>query len=367
MAAVPSLPPDNRPSALYLVAHQGRLRNPLPVEVQHMRIRRYMDLLAELRGLHHHFDEAHDIYVDFNFDGSGAFPALMRLGEAVGQHRYRAIFVDLVGDNPLGRPSGRRAAYLRMEAGLRQLPVEVIDVSLDPAGVLLEKLEGRSTKWAKAILNYMTDGVHDMVCFFPGLAAEIVEAVFFRDLREKDNPTGDLVRRGVQYLASENPYAAGRMPWLPDSIWTTYSRYEIQERGERQAARRTSGEPLYRVAPDEEPKLIDEGLWGGRHRSTESMTKAESRLSAFGFEKIVDGQVLSFQRKRADFLLFADPRTEGKIEISAYRLVPSKRKRGKPLWGRVGSWRIRDSWWMSDPQGRFEVFLAKRLPPEAQS
>jgi hypothetical protein len=62
-----SLPPDTRPSALYLIAHQGTLKAPRPVEVQHMRIRRYMDLLGERRGIHHRYDEAHDIYVDLNF------------------------------------------------------------------------------------------------------------------------------------------------------------------------------------------------------------------------------------------------------------------------------------------------------------
>jgi hypothetical protein len=248
-----------------------------------------MDLLQKDRGIRHHYSEANDIYVDFNFTGSGEAPALMRLGEAIAGSRYRAVFVDLAGTSSFSGMSPRDLTYSQTERTLRQLPVEVIDVAADPAGVLLDRLEKLSEKWGDVMRMYMSDGAHDIVCFFPGMAASIVRAVFFRD-----ENVGDHVRRCLESLESVKPYSGGREPWLLETIWRAfYDQHIAKEREEAQSARRSSGETIYRVCPDRDPLLIDEGLWSAETpRSAESMAVAEDRLAKFEFEKIVDGNVV---------------------------------------------------------------------------
>src|SRR5215469_523154 len=133
------LPPDQRPSAIYLLAHQGPLKRPVPIEIQHMRIRRYMDLLNQENHVKYHANDTDHVYVDFNYLGSGQFPALMRLGEAIGQKVYRAVFADFHG--PYGSPTERESLVFSARHILEQLPIEFIDVNDDPKGVLKKRLE----------------------------------------------------------------------------------------------------------------------------------------------------------------------------------------------------------------------------------
>jgi hypothetical protein len=81
MAELRTFPPDNRPCALYLVAHLRPLRDPHPIELQRMRIDRHIDLLREYKDAHHAYSEDEDIYVEFNLYPPKEYPALMRLGE----------------------------------------------------------------------------------------------------------------------------------------------------------------------------------------------------------------------------------------------------------------------------------------------
>ncbi len=357
MPNVHSLPPDKRASALYLIAHQGTLKAPRPVEVQHMRIRRYMDLLGERQGMHHHYDEAHDIYIDFNFTGGGSFPALMRLGEALGQHRYRAVFVDLAGE-PQGY-SERNSAYSRAVYTLRKLPVELIDVSDDPAGVLQERLQELCGEHSKMASLELQDGSHDLVCFFPGLAAAVARAMFYR-YDDETGPVAEAVRRRIHIIGDDNPYRTGAVPSIPDTILHVYRERYLEDRTRAADARRAAGETQYCIEPEGKPQLREEGLWGGEVRSEESMAVAEARLAAFGFEKVVEGQVVSYRRKMPDGLLFADPRREGRIEITKFRLEAPTRKKGRSRWLREGrSQTVQDTWWVSDPAGKAAAFLVK--------
>jgi hypothetical protein len=204
----------------------------------------------------------------------------------------------------------------------------------------------------------MRDGSHDIVCFFPALAARIVDAVFMRD---DDN--ADLVRRRVERLELENPYSAGNEPWLPETIWSVFRRYEQKDREDAEAARRKAGETLFRVEPDGKALLIDEHPFSQAPRTAESLAKAEDRLAGFGFEKARDGQVVSFRRDYPPFVLLADPRQEGKIEVEAYQLEPPEAQRGKPQWRRVGStMSIPDFWWRCDPAKKFAAYLSKHIP-----
>jgi hypothetical protein len=105
----------------------------------------------------------------------------------------------------------------------------LIDVAADPAGVLLDRLEKILEKWGGVMCQYMSDGAHDIVRFFPGLAASIARAVFFRD-----PDVGDHMRRHLESLENVNPYSGGREPWLPPSIWEAfYEHHIVKEREKR--------------------------------------------------------------------------------------------------------------------------------------
>lgn len=365
MASVHTLPPDTRPSALYLIAHQGPLKRPRPVEIQHMRIRRYMDLLGELRGIHHHYRESEDIYVDFNFTGAGEFPGLMRLGEAIAQHRYRAVFVDLAGPASFTGSSPRDQAISRAEYTLGRLPVEVIDVSRDPAGVLKERLEELCGRHAQSMIWSMQDGSHDMVCFFPGLAADVAAAVFYRH-EDREGPVAETIRRRIDLVEEDNPYRAGAVPSIPETLWRVYGERHREDQQQAAEARRASGETVYRIEPDGKPLLREEGLWSVSARSDESMAAAEARLAAFGFEKVTGGPAVSYRREtQSGDLLLADPRREGNIEIIAFRLEQPKGKRGKPRWVRqYPSQTVLDRWWKTDTAVKAAEFLAKHFGGE---
>jgi hypothetical protein len=46
----------------------------------------------------------------------------MRMGEAIGEHRYRAVFVDLVGISSFGASSLRDLAYSKVEKPCKRCP-----------------------------------------------------------------------------------------------------------------------------------------------------------------------------------------------------------------------------------------------------
>lgn len=370
MSNVCTIPSDNRASALYLLAHQGPLTYPRPVEVQHMRIRRYMDLLREFRGARHHYSEAHDIYVDFNFTGSGDFPGLMRLGEAIGQHRYRAVFVDFAGMSSYTGTSPRDTAYNRAMHTLRSLPVPLIDVSDDPEGVLLQRLKERFPHLGEHVLLQMDDGAHDFFCYFPGLAAEIARAIFYR----YDEPcgmetVGNEIRRRIDLVREENPYRAGSEPWISDTLMRFYWEREKARQKEEAEQRRVAGKMQFRVDPRSVPKPMEEGLWRqAGSRDLEGIAAAEKRLLDFGFQKVTDGTAVAFIYPFRDLTLYADPREAGRISVTAYRLDPGKGRHPKPRWVPVGHPQtILDTWWKADPAEQFLAFVEKQFPEDSNS
>jgi hypothetical protein len=350
---------DMRPSALYLLAHEGPLRSPFPIEIQHMRIRRYMGLLHELRGQHHHFSEADDIYVDFNFEGTWQFPSLMRLGEAVGRHQYKAIFTDLPGGAGPGS-SNRDSALPRLMYSLKAFPVELINVRLDPYGVLAERAKRTSEHWERHIVDELSNPGHDILCFFPGLAADVLRAAFFPDWEERDSA----VSQRIGIISDEHPYRAGAVPDFSERLVSHYYDIEEKNRQEQAKERRAAGETLYCIDPTRQPVLIEERTWGNEPvRSSESLAAAEARVISFGFHKQIDGAIVSLLLEKKPFTLFADIRVEGKITVEVFRLEEPKGNRKKPRWTAVygGGMTILDTWWKSDASRRFDEFAAKKF------
>jgi hypothetical protein len=128
---------------------------------------------------------------------------------------------------------------------------------------------------------------------------------------------------------------------------------------ERQQRRTT--ETLYLVAPDGDPELIDEQQYFSKlPRDEPQMRWAEDRLTSLGFTINTDGRVKSYVHETADYAVFADPRMNGEIQFTVYRLPLPKKTRGRQPRVRVArSFRIADSW-KNDLVGKFRdrVFRA---------
>jgi hypothetical protein len=103
------------------------------------------------------------------------------------------------------------------------------------------------------------------------------------------------------------------------------------EEKERLTASRRVTDTLYKVHPTEPPELIDEGYrsWFGKNRDTEGLAWAESRVKSLGFQKHVEGNVQSLEQQRADYVIYADIRSQKKITFNVFRLPITK---GKKVW-----------------------------------
>ncbi len=71
-------------------------------------------------------------------------------------------------------------------------------------------------------------------------------------------------------------------------------------------------EMLFLVAPNKEPKLIDEGMISAA-RSSAELAYAEERLAMLDFEKKVEGNIASYIHTNNDFDVYADPRWPGTV------------------------------------------------------
>lgn len=85
---------------------------------------------------------------------------------------------------------------------------------------------------------------------------------------------------------------------------------EQKERADEHArtAQRRATEMLYRVAPDLEPKLLDDGFhssWSPA-RSADELTWAEERLEMLGFRITIEDNVKCYTREYKDFVVYAD-------------------------------------------------------------
>lgn len=116
---------------------------------------------------------------------------------------------------------------------------------------------------------------------------------------------------------------------------------------------RRKGETLYLVSPGVEPKLLDEGYSFHPPRTPESLSWAEARLISLGFQRSADGKVISWTDDRDDFVVFADPRSTGRLEFQVWKKpLPKNRKASSKLRFPQSSFHLLDSW-KNDLQGKY--------------
>jgi hypothetical protein len=164
-----------RKAAIYLIGH-GPKREPRPVELQYMRISRYIGMLQEAgSGC---INISHEPYVDLNmqrYESPGLadhFPQFEALLRAVQTKDYEVVFTDII---EIRDP--RDTAYYNW-----------IRYRLDAAGARVENVTNEEEECLKNyfaerfgpetgfLSHYVNDG-SDFLGFFPAMAASILSAV----------------------------------------------------------------------------------------------------------------------------------------------------------------------------------------------
>jgi len=137
---------------------------------------------------------------------------------------------------------------------------------------------------------------------------------------------------------------------------------EEELRAKEVLARRRKIETLYLVNPFEQPSLIDEGWRSCSARDKDGLARAEARLSKLGFNLSICGNVKSYKLEGDGYLVYADPRGEGRISFIVYRKpVPKYRTAAKHRSFFIGDGEnLLDSW---DKIGRKMTFENKTKRP----
>ena len=142
----------------------------------------------------------------------------------------------------------------------------------------------------------------------------------------------------------------GRRHRLFDEI----EREEWAQETAAKALRRTT-ETVYQTAPDVAPELLDEGIYLGVRDAT-AMAFAEKRLAELGFQSKTEGKVKSYTLERDTFVVYADPREQGRIDFAVFKKPlpkPSRRPRVRVY----PRFHILDAW-KNNLREKFETRLA---------
>lgn len=128
-------------------------------------------------------------------------------------------------------------------------------------------------------------------------------------------------------------------------------------------AERRRTERLYRIGPDREPVLLDEGWRHGEWRDEEGLAWAEHRLEEIGFRATLEGNVVWYTDDRGGQVAYADPRRRGRIMVTVFREPTAGEKRGKKTrWTDLVSFHLLDRW-QHDLRAKYEA----RLPGSSRA
>lgn len=132
--------------------------------------------------------------------------------------------------------------------------------------------------------------------------------------------------------------------------------FETEEQEKARIQERKKHETLYKAAPRDEPKLLDEGFsLFQRPRTLKELAWAEARLATLGFLTLTDDRVRSYIDERERFVVYADPCEHGQISFRVYaKPVP---KRGHT--SQISDFRLFDRW-KNDIRRKYEARLPRQ-------
>lgn len=308
--------------AFYLVGQSTR-REPRLIELQHVRIQRYRDLAR-------HPDEdpfaSPKVFIDLN-QHRRRYPTREYRDEF---HQFYALLAE-IGEAKIGivytdirENQAPTVDYSWVGESLRNAGASVINIYYDEDCVFDGALK---EKYGQDASVEDIDDSSDFVCFFPKAAHSIVRRVSGKALRSEPTLNVDFYR---QQLADLNPYATGRTPFVEPLLADTWKE-QRSNRNAIEAAERRKTECLYRIAPDGEGLLRDEGHMFPGPRTVDSLAWAEKRVCEnLQFVKVEEGRTISYQRKVEQGIVFADIRIQGSIRFHLFKSERQKRKQVSP-------------------------------------
>lgn len=194
-------------SAIYLVGH-GSFQQPRLIELQYRRIMRYIDASEnETNG-------SPDIFVDFNCPRDGRTRALDQLPNlytlSKRANNYARIFID-IEDSDFDNIS------VLVRESLEGRGPKLLNVFYDDEKVLDQKLKSNYGKSAR--VDDLTDG-SDVICFFPNLAADVIEAALGQEIIANNIPMCER----ISSLRTLMPYRGGKKPFIEDRLSLEWKR-----------------------------------------------------------------------------------------------------------------------------------------------
>lgn len=312
---------------IYLLGH-GPYRSPRPIELQFMRIKRYRGLLAAKDRSWPSGPER--LFVDINYPrGEGsideeAYPAFFSLVEAVQAGQIGRVFFDVE------EVVGFTRDYSWVSYLLKRVGAQPVNVFYDPDKVLDEYLDQRFEGQANA---FEISDASDFVAFYPALSADIALAALrsVHHLPPCDKVTSpEQIWNELYALKEQSPYARGEEPFLQEDLLQEWNGRAVSKVIAEWDERRKH-ETLFKLGPSLPGLLVDESSYGIRlqARGQDELEWAEKRvLCELSFEKLAEGQLVSYVRNLGGHSVFADIRNKEKITFYVYRTAE---KVGKKL------------------------------------
>ncbi len=143
-----------------------------------------------------------------------------------------------------------------------------------------------------------------------------------------------------------------------------FDRFHEDEENERlvrenKKLQRRSTETTYQVDPFSPAKLIDETVYSVEGaRTPEQMLFAMERLKALGLKKRYESNVEAWVDERTDWIVYADPRTSGRINFTVWKKPLPKRRPVRSYTYQIQSFYLLDSW-KNNVQKKYESRLPK--------
>lgn len=319
--------------ALYMCGH-GPYREPRFIEMQYLRLLRYRSALKDK--LEENID-IEGIYIDINFPRTDCIKELKELCtllKNIKEEKVKTVLVDIcVGE------SFFEYKYENIIWQLENSGAKVYNCFYDDEDASLSVLVN---KFGKKVHSYLLPSDREeFITLFPALASEVAYEVFEDRLSKipagNEDPFITYVFRKIRSLSEENPYRCSKLPWLSHK-----KIHELHELEKEELEERRLVEETYILAPDQKGKLLEEDVC--ILRDQDGFNWVTNRLKELGFRYIVNGKEHSFIMEYDRFILYADPRQEGAINVLMYKKNEEKKTRQKGYSYPIETFRILDSW-----------------------
>lgn len=318
-------------TAIYLCGH-GALREPRIIELQYLRILRYLNALEEKI---EKLINVEEVFVDVNFPRSSYTEGLYnlkRLTLEIKEKKIEAVILDICLES--GYQTYR---YDSIIWELEKAGAKVYNCYYDDEEALLAKL--RNGYGSKVQGYHLPTDSEEFFTLFPTLSSRIISDAIEDYKKDKEEASIDHVYRRIQFLREAKPYSGGSYPWI------THSRFlMLMKLRESDFAERRLTEDVYILSPSGTGSLIDEGI--SNPRNSKSMEWSIERVIGLGFKHEIEENRNAFVMEYArDIIVYADPREEGNIAISVYKIEREEESNNAQKSIReMGKFKILDGW-----------------------